>query len=97
MQLASRDYELFKGSEVDEKRQIIKLVLFYFVKTSKNRSNLRVKDGRVLWNAIKPFDLIAKSSDCSDWLGREDSNLRMTVPKTVALPLGDAPRIIYRS
>ena len=25
------------------------------------------------------------------WLGREDSNLRMTVPKTVALPLGDAP------
>ena len=25
------------------------------------------------------------------WLGRQDSNLRMTVPKTVALPLGDAP------
>jgi hypothetical protein len=25
------------------------------------------------------------------WLGREDSNLRMAVPKTAALPLGDAP------
>ena len=25
------------------------------------------------------------------WLGRQDSNLGMTVPKTVALPLGDAP------
>ena len=25
------------------------------------------------------------------WLGRQGSNLRMTVPKTVALPLGDAP------
>lgn len=25
------------------------------------------------------------------WLGREDSNLRMTIPKTVALPLGDVP------
>ena len=27
----------------------------------------------------------------SIWLGRQDSNLRMTAPKTVALPLGDAP------
>lgn len=28
-------------------------------------------------------------------LGREDSNLRMAVPKTAALPLGDAPFKIY--
>lgn len=27
----------------------------------------------------------------SIWLGRQDSNLRMLVPKTSALPLGDAP------
>ena len=27
----------------------------------------------------------------SEWLGRQDSNLRMLVPKTSALPLGDAP------
>lgn len=25
------------------------------------------------------------------WLGRQDSNLRMTAPKAVALPLGHAP------
>ena len=25
------------------------------------------------------------------WLGRQDSNLRMTEPKPVALPLGDYP------
>jgi site-specific DNA recombinase len=87
LQLASRAYELFKSSEVEEKRQLIKLVL----------SNLRVEGEKVLWDVIKPFDLITKSSDCNLWLGREDSNLRMTVPKTVALPLGDAPRIIYRS
>jgi hypothetical protein len=26
------------------------------------------------------------------WLGRQDSNLRMPIPKTGALPLGDAPK-----
>jgi hypothetical protein len=29
------------------------------------------------------------------WLGREGSNLRMTVSKTVALPLGDAPTCLH--
>ena len=27
-----------------------------------------------------------------NWLGREDSNLRMPAPKAGALPLGDAPK-----
>ena len=27
----------------------------------------------------------------SNWLGREDSNLRMVESKSTALPLGDAP------
>ncbi len=30
------------------------------------------------------------------WLGRRDSNPRMTAPKTVALPLGHAP-LFYHS
>ena len=30
----------------------------------------------------------------SIWLGRQDSNLRMTAPKTVALPLGHAPLFV---
>jgi hypothetical protein len=29
--------------------------------------------------------------DLENWLGRQDSNLGMPVPKTGALPLGDAP------
>ncbi len=37
-------------------------------------------------NAECPAD---KSAKC--WLGRQDSNLRMAVPKTAALPLGYAP------
>jgi hypothetical protein len=35
--------------------------------------------------------MLAGPEDRIEWLGRQDSNLRMTVPKTVALPLGDAP------
>lgn len=30
----------------------------------------------------------------SIWLGRRDSNPRMLVPKTSALPLGDAPLLL---
>ena len=33
-----------------------------------------------------------KSSGCIAWLGRKDSNLWMTGPKPVALPLGDSPK-----
>ena len=29
-----------------------------------------------------------------NWLGRKDSNLRMTGSKPIALPLGDAPKNI---
>ena len=32
-----------------------------------------------------------------NWLGRQDSNLRMPVPKTGALPLGDTPAAQARS
>ncbi len=31
------------------------------------------------------------------WLGRLDSNQRMAVPKTAALPLGDAPLSLQKS
>jgi hypothetical protein len=32
-------------------------------------------------------------SERKGWLGRQDSNLGMSVPKTDALPLGDAPTV----
>lgn len=66
MDLCSRAYELFIGSEVEEKRQLIKLIL----------SNLTLNDGNLLYEAHKPFDLILKNVDSKLWLPEQDSNLR---------------------
>src|SRR5256885_118026 len=40
---------------------------------------------------MPPVVLIASKDDNDLWLGRVDSNQRMPVPKTGALPLGYAP------
>ena len=64
LELANRAYELFKSSEVEERRQLIKLVL----------SNLRVEGKTVRYDAIKPFDTIIKYADDQLWLPRRDSN-----------------------
>lgn len=57
--LASRAHELFESSEVDQRRELIKLVL----------SNLRVEDEKVLYDAQKPFDLILNANACKQWRG----------------------------
>lgn len=59
LELVNRAYELFLGSEVEEKRQLIKLVL----------SNLRVDDENVVWDVQKPFDLFLKATDSNQWRG----------------------------
>jgi len=41
--------------------------------------------------AVSGFGCAAALIDREEWLGRQDSNLGMAVPKTAALPLGDAP------
>jgi hypothetical protein len=46
-------YNLFKSSEVEEKRQLIKLLL----------QNLRIEGENLLWDVQKPFDLIVNCSD----------------------------------
>ena len=46
----------------------------------------RIGAGTTAGKAAGAFDPGAR------WLGRQDSNLGMAVPKTAALPLGDAPR-----
>lgn len=58
LELAKRAYELFVSSEGDEKRQLIKLVL----------QNLRIEDGLVCYDVLKPFDTILKCSDRQIWL-----------------------------
>lgn len=59
LNLAGRAYDLFIGSEVEEKRQLVKLVL----------QNLRLDDEKLLWDAQSPFDLILNCSDRQQWRG----------------------------
>ncbi|MBY0110020.1 MAG: recombinase family protein [Candidatus Babeliaceae bacterium] len=55
--ITSKAHELFIGSEVEEKRQLIKLVLL----------NLRIEGENIEYIAQKPFDLILKCSDDQVW------------------------------
>ncbi len=57
LELTTRAYDLFISSEVEEKRQLIKLVL----------SNLRLKGETLVYDAHQPFDLILKSTDQQLW------------------------------
>lgn len=58
LELANRAYELFMRSEVEERRQLVKLVL----------SNLRVEGKTVRYEAINPFDTIISYADRQAWL-----------------------------
>jgi hypothetical protein len=67
MDLASRAYELFKFSKVEQKRQLISFVL----------SNLKLKGKILEFELKKPFNVLINLGNCqnrSNWLGREDSN-----------------------
>ena len=60
-------------------------------------SNVLLTGKTLRWEARKGWRRIAKRRDCSDWLGRRDSNPRMTGPEPVALPLGYSPRHAYHT
>ncbi|MDR3646893.1 MAG: recombinase family protein [Candidatus Babeliales bacterium] len=60
LKLSSRAYELFLSSEVDEKRQLISLIL----------SNLKVDGENIVYDVVKPFDMIMKSNDQLLWCAR---------------------------
>lgn len=57
LDLSNRAYDLFVGSEVEQKRQLIKLIL----------SNLTLKDEKLVWEAHAPFDMIINCSDHQVW------------------------------
>ncbi len=65
----------------DKKQQILKLLCSEILLDGKN----------VDISIRKPILALAKIGSCQVWLGWLDSNQRMTIPKTVALPLGDTP------
>jgi len=71
LDLSSRAFELFKSSEVEEKRQLIKLIL----------SNLELKDDKLVWQVHKPFDLILEMNDCTLWCLSKDSNSDIVAKK----------------
>ena len=58
LNLSSRAYDLFKSSEVEERRQLIKLVL----------SNTRIEGKKVRFEAQKPFLQILDFADRQAWL-----------------------------
>lgn len=64
LNLANRAHELFMSSEMEEKRQLLKLIL----------QNLTFDGKRVRYDFIKPFDLVFKYAHRRDWLPRVDSN-----------------------
>lgn len=57
-------YDLFVGSEVEEKRQLTKLVL----------SNLRLTGRNIVYDAQKPFNLILEATDDIRWRPQWDLN-----------------------
>lgn len=58
LELTSRAFELFQSSELEERRQLIKLTL----------QNLRVDGKIVRYEGLKPFDTILNSADNKLWL-----------------------------
>ena len=75
LNLASRSYELFIGSEPEQKRQLIALTL----------QNLTIMNGKLHYEWIKPFDSIFNSAKSHEWGGRWDLNPQPLVPQTSAL------------
>jgi len=58
-ELTDKAYDLFMGSELAERRQLLTLVL----------QNLKLDGKKVLWELRKPFDLIVEATDSIKWRG----------------------------
>ncbi len=59
LELSKYAYDLFISSEVEEKRQLIKLVL----------PDIRLDGKKLVWKAQKPFDVIINATDRIQWRG----------------------------
>jgi len=64
LELSNRAYDLFLSSEVEERRQLIKLIL----------QNFRLEGRLLRYDLIKPFDTVLNCADGQSWLPRLDSN-----------------------
>ena len=62
LQLANRAYDLFVSSEIEEKRQLLKLLL-----------QNPTLDGKIVrYTLLKPFDTILNFADSQAWLAQWD-------------------------
>ncbi len=68
LSLCSSSYEIFKSSNIDQKRKLMNFVL----------SNLQIKDGSLCYSLRKPFDELQNVAENEEWRARQDSNLRPT-------------------
>ncbi len=59
LELSKHAYDLFKSSEVDEKRQLITLVL----------QNVKLNGKKIVWEAHKPFDVMINAHKSNLWRG----------------------------
>ncbi len=64
MELLSKAHQLFKSSEIEERRRIITIMF----------PNLLLDRETLVFTARKPFDLFLNSGTCPDWLPGRDSN-----------------------
>ena len=62
LELANRAYDLFKSSEIEERRQLLKLTL----------QNLVSQGKKVQFQVQKPFDTILNFADSPSWLAKWD-------------------------
>lgn len=66
LSLADNALEYLKSSKVEQKREILNLVL----------SNLELNDGNLNYTVNSPFNLLLDSSNHKEWRTRRDSNPR---------------------
>ena len=66
LSLANRAYDLFLSSELEVKRQILKLVL----------QNCKVEDAKLRYSLRYPFSAILSYTKSHKWLPGQDSNLQ---------------------
>jgi len=66
LSIAHEAEDLFKSSEVEEKRKLINLVL----------QNLKIDGLNLVYEYARPFNILAQSVNCNEWQGMRDSNSR---------------------
>ncbi len=76
LNFSQNSYEIFKSSQIEEKRRILNIVFANFFMEGKNP----------VISMRKNFNLLSNLGGCQDWCRKVDSNHRPTDYESVALP-----------